>query len=238
MPDGSSDPLQSACYPLVPFSSRISEGRFAWQGQDVQLPPMPPAAPHALHGFGWRALWTVEERSETRTTFAWLHKGGDWPWSFEARQTFALTPRAFVMTLSVNNLDKTPMPLGLGLHPHFPGTPTLEISAEGLWTADYDDPIPQRLVPFDGTLPDPVDHCLTGWSGEAVLRWPDRIVRLTATPPLGHLHIYAPRGRAFLCAEPVSHAPDALNRAPAEMIALAPGETVSASARIEVLPPR
>src|SRR5262245_32003220 len=50
--DGPSDRL--ACFPLVPFSNRIRNGRFQFGGRAVTLPPNRYVAPHALHGDGWQ----------------------------------------------------------------------------------------------------------------------------------------------------------------------------------------
>ena len=43
-----------ACFPLVPFSNRIRDGRFAFGGHTVALPLNQPPQPHALHG-AWLA---------------------------------------------------------------------------------------------------------------------------------------------------------------------------------------
>ena len=48
-------PLQTAGFPLFPFSGRISEGRFAWNGRDVSLAPNFLPEPHAIHGQAWHA---------------------------------------------------------------------------------------------------------------------------------------------------------------------------------------
>ncbi|WP_083760950.1 hypothetical protein [Novosphingobium aromaticivorans] len=46
--------LDAACFHIVPFCNRISEGRFAMDGVDHCLPSNFPKAwhPHALHGYG------------------------------------------------------------------------------------------------------------------------------------------------------------------------------------------
>jgi aldose 1-epimerase len=43
----------------------------------------------------------------------------DWPWCFEAVQDFQLVQDALTLSMSVRNLDKRPMPAGLGRHPYF-----------------------------------------------------------------------------------------------------------------------
>lgn len=61
MAAGASDALFTASFPLVPFCNRIPHGRFTFQGREVVLPPNLGDHPHALHGQGWRAAWTVEK---------------------------------------------------------------------------------------------------------------------------------------------------------------------------------
>jgi aldose 1-epimerase len=47
-----------------------------------------------------------------------------------------------------------------------------------------------------------------------------------------NLHLYAPADSSALCLEPVSHTPDAANRAPEELIVLPPGCAASMSLMI------
>src|SRR3984957_9975826 len=53
------DPLDTACFPMVPFVNRIAYGRFEFGGRTVQLERNWSEDPHPLHGQGWRKPWTV-----------------------------------------------------------------------------------------------------------------------------------------------------------------------------------
>src|SRR5690606_31695334 len=59
MPPGATHPLESACFPLVPWCNRIRDARFEWRGREVSLPANFPPEPHSLHGLGWLQPWTV-----------------------------------------------------------------------------------------------------------------------------------------------------------------------------------
>jgi aldose 1-epimerase len=48
-----------ACYPLVPFSNRIREGRFAFEGTEHCLERNFGDQPHTIHGTGWQRAWEV-----------------------------------------------------------------------------------------------------------------------------------------------------------------------------------
>ena len=81
-PPGATGPLQAACFPLVPYANRIDHGRFRFEGQAFDVGATPGFEPHALHGLGWLAPWSVK-RAEADTavlTFA-QPAGPGWPWS-------------------------------------------------------------------------------------------------------------------------------------------------------------
>ncbi len=80
-----------------------------------------------------------------------------------------------------------------------------------------------------------LDTAYTGWSGTAVIDWPEWGARLTmrAHGPVGHLVVYTPPGEPYFCAEPVSNCTDAINlaasgRTDTGMIELPAGQSVQA----------
>lgn len=243
---GSADRL--ACFPLVPFSNRIRDGRFVFGRRCIRVPPGRPPQRHPLHGHGWQRPWTVTERGASRVALELDHAGDAWPFPYRARQDFVLTADELAVTLSVENRGREPMPVGLGLHPYFPRTPRCRLFAPvtAMWATDADllptglvaaDP---RLCAGDGLPVDEValDNAFAGWSGHARIRWPERDValELDADPPLAFLVVYSPAGASFFCAEPASHCTDAFNlatqaRTDTGMLTLAPRGRVAATVR-------
>lgn len=239
-PDGATDILETACFPLVPYANRIAQGRFNCDGQRVALPVLDRFAPHALHGDGWLAPWHLLERTEFAASFVYRHEGGAWPWPYEAVQAFTLTGSGLRIDLSVLNAAETPMPAGLGLHPYFPvdGQTRLALKADAVWAVDG------GLIPTAPVSPDQVfdwstgprvaeapfvDHCYAGWDGTARLSGPDRTTTLAASPNAAWAHVYAP-GQDFCCVEPVTHRPDAVHAPDSEtsgLAVLAPGRALS-----------
>ena len=71
---GQSDPLGMSCFPLVPFSGRIRDGRFSFQGRQIQLPLNFLPHPHAIHGHGWKQPWTVIEQSTYKLIIEYRHQ--------------------------------------------------------------------------------------------------------------------------------------------------------------------
>lgn len=245
-PEGADDPLQTACFPLVPYANRIDGGRFVFDGRAVRLTPTPGFEPHALHGEGWRRPWSVVDADSRSVTLALEHPRGDWPWRWTARQDVALDEAGLSLSLSLTNTDDDPMPAGLGLHPWFirPGEGRLMLEAGAVWRVDA------RLIPTalaapagvfdwaDGPRIDDapfVDNAYAGWDGIARIADEARMVTLEASANAAWAHVYAPRGEGFVCIEPVTHRPDALNAPAGEasgLVVLLPGETMAMSLRI------
>lgn len=247
----STGPLDLACFPLVPFVNRVRGGRFAFRGREVGLRPNLRGDPSPLHGQGWRAPWAVASAGATEAELVFRHAPGEWPWAYEARQQFALDPEGLTVLLSCTNEAEEPMPCGLGLHPYFPCEAATRIDAEVgcAWTVD-EQVLPVEKVPAEGRygLRDRLicgqglDNGFGGWSGLARIETPGLPFRiLLSSPDAAFLHVYSPGSGGFFAAEPVSHANAALN-APEEdwpelgLRVLAPGETMSLTMRIDVIP--
>jgi aldose 1-epimerase len=245
-PAEATDPLDTACFPLVPYANRIAGGRFAFGGREAALEVLPRFAPNALHGDGWRAPWRVLRSGADGVELVFEHAAGGWPWTYEARQVFSLSQAGMTVGLSIRNLDSAPMPAGLGLHPYFPAGPDsrLTVEAIGVWTVD-ETLIPTRLAP-PAAIQDwahgpslgeaaAVDHCYAGWTGPARLSQGDLTVLVSASPEAGWLHVFTPAGAGYACLEPVTHRPDAVNAPDGEvsgLVALAPGESLAMSMTI------
>ena len=247
-PSGPFPPNMSACFPLVPYSNRIREGRFRFDGREHRLAANFAPSRHSIHGHGWKLPWRVAERSATGLALSYEHVGSDWPAPYRAEQRFTLDGGALTVEIAVTNLGDAAMPAGLGLHPYFPRTPGCRLTAgvARIWATDAE-VMPTGLVemaegadPSHGLLPAQavLDNCFTGFSGRAVIDWPGRGASLTleADPALAFLVVYTPPGADFFCVEPVSHCTDAVNLAAAGhgdtgLRTLGPGERFAASVR-------
>ena len=243
MPTGATDPLEAACFPLVPWCNRIRDGRFEWNGRTVQLPANFPPEPHSLHGLGWQSPWTVTAEAGFKCALGHSYDGaGAWPWAYDAEQRIRLGSQGCAITLDVTNRGGTPMPCGLGLHPYlrrrsetrvrFAATGMLEVDGSLIPTGAVVRPDAFADWAAGAGLPSQtIDRCFSGWSGSAAITDDLGTITLEARGA-PFLHLYAPADGTALCLEPVSHSPDAPNRAPAEMIVLAPRCTASLTLRI------
>jgi aldose 1-epimerase len=217
--------VQGSCYPLVPFSNRIADGRFVFEGRQIAVPSNWPGQRHPMHGDGWSHAWAVVESSAKVAEIVYLHDGrSGWPFRYRASQRFRLNDDRLEIEIAVENRESYAVPAGLGLHPFFVREADCELffHADEVWLTDAEVlPTELKVVPEEwefehGRRPDAValDNCFAGWTGVATIRWPSRGLRLAlqASEIFRHLVIYTPPGRSFFCAEPVSHASGAIGR--------------------------
>lgn len=238
-------------FPLVPFSNRIADGRFSWAGIDHRLRPNFPGEPHAVHGEGFQARWSVAALGETHAVLVHDHDAaadGAWPFPYRAVQRFDWRPGHLVVTITIENRAAMPAPAGLGLHPYFAlgEGARLTLRAGRLWQRDARKlpisagPVPPELhLDRGGDFPSlGLDHCLSGWDGRARLDWPDRGIGLemTADPVFAHVMVASPLSAVHGAVEPVTHVPDPFaveRREPGAsgLATLAPGEIFGGTVR-------
>ena len=247
----------TSSYPLVPYSNRIGDGRFRFEGVDYALRPNASISEHPLHGIGWLRAWTVTAATRNSVALSMTHacRGADdaeWPWTFAATQTIALDEHGLRMTMSVTNHDSRAMPAGIGMHPFFPKSPNmlLRFAVDAVWLND------ERMLPRERCDVPPewnfasgrpladltVDNCFAGWARSALLTWPERhwALRLEASEAFNHLIVFTSPGRDSVAIEPVSHVNNAVNLAAARddtgLVILAPGATLSGSFTLTPMP--
>jgi aldose 1-epimerase len=246
------DPLCASSFPLVPFSNRIADGRFAFQGRVYQLARNLRPEPHAIHGDGWQSPWLVEQASAGRAELSFRHAVTGTPLDYRARQIFALHEDGLEIALELTNAGASPMPAGIGQHPYLirTGGVTLRARLDHVWLPD-ERMIPQQRVPLpaawdfaDGLrlASLDLDHCFGGWDGRAELHWPelDLTLVIEAGPIFRHLVIYVPPGQDFFCIEPVSHVNDGFNMLErgvegTGVRVLAPGQTLEGAVRFRIV---
>ena len=244
-------PTSLASFPLVPFVNRVRGGAFSFRGRRVTLAQNMPPDPSPLHGQGWLGAWDVERLGADHAELVYRHAADEWPWAYEARQSFVLDEDGLTLVLTCTNLSVEPMPCGLGQHPYFLCTARtrLDTGVATVWTID-EHVLPVEQVPAKGRFDladrlvcgQDLDHGFGGWSGRAVISDPDLPFRIAmSSPDARFFQLYSPASGGIFVAEPVTHANAAMN-APEEewaqlgMRVLEPGETMSLTMRVEMLP--
>jgi aldose 1-epimerase len=244
----SRSPLQLSSFPLVPYSNRIGYGRFPWKNETIQVTPNFAPEPHSIHGTGWQNIWHVEQKDANAVSLHYRHNGNaDWPWSFDARQDIQVSADSLRMDLYATNLSDHAVPLAFGHHPYFDQSgAALEFSASKVWhngdnglpvhamapTGDFDFETAHQVMGRN------VDHCFTGWNGEARIWWADRALQLKITSSLRAVVVYIPKGGDRFCFEPVPNVTNALNLAGEEpqLPLVEPGASVHSFVVLKAIP--
>lgn len=250
---------QCASFVLLPYSNRIRDARFTFEGQDVQLQPNTGSG-LAQHGDVRNRPWTVTRVSDSHlvgTFDSRDHADINWPWAFTAQVEYRLHGPHLDTTVTLTSADTRDMPAGMGLHPYFQRLqdgidPALAFDAPLTYDTDErsltvggarevrpqeDHRAPERV----GTRQ--IDRTFTAWDGVVRLDWsagggPPRALVQTADNAYSHLVVFtAPDGSLAL--EPVSHATDAFNLAAqgvagVDMRVLSPGQSLAGTARISL----
>ena len=216
-------PTQTSCFPLVPYSNRIRDGKFVYQRQIVNIAGAFADYNHALHGLGWTNPWKIDQFSAAHCVCTYRHEANQWPWSFTARQHITLGNGHLMMALSITNDSHTNMPAGLGFHPYFPAknTAKLRFHADGVWMAG-DDILPTEWIALPpkwnfshglNVAGMSVDHCFTGLGTMAQIDWTNARYGLDIHIDRAQQWavVYVPKDEPYFCFEPVSHMNDAHN---------------------------
>ncbi len=260
MPDttaGDSD-LKASSFLLVPYSNRIENGHFTFQGKEYQLAN---GARHASHGDVRGRPWQITEQSATTIACAIDSRSfGDmnWPWPFTATVSYALKENTLASQLTVTNKGETSMPAGLGWHPYYNRTLMregeeirLHFQAPLVYPDANDNRIPsgpaQPLAPNQDfheeralTPENFIDACFYGYDGGGTIAWPESGVRLRyrASANCQHLILFNP-AKPYFAAEPVTNANNGVNLFAADdptsgVQTLQPGETLVATFDVQV----
>jgi aldose 1-epimerase len=130
---------KAGCYPLLPFSNRIRDGRFQWGGREIRLAPHPGQA-HAMHGLAHARAWAVERltASSIELGLCYVPEADNWPWPFTATQTLVLSESGLDAVMTLRNDGDSSMPAGGGFHPYFARTPDtrVQFDAVTMWPTD------------------------------------------------------------------------------------------------------
>ena len=230
LPEGADPNAGGAgAFVMAPWANRLDAGRVGGFGR---VPVNRRAEGTAIHGLLRERPWTLLAAAPDRVELAQAGAAESLPWRWRARLAIRLGT-AVEIALGIENAGDAPMVFGSGWHPFFlhpPGT-RLRFAARRRCTTDAR-MLPTALLPttgLAGAVPAGLDTAFEGWDGQAEIQRPDLILRLAAHGAWARgLQVFHPPGRGFLCVEPVSHLPDAVNRPwLGAMDVLAPGERLA-----------
>lgn len=113
---------------LVPWPNRIRDGRYTFDGRDLQLPVNEVRRNNASHGLVRWAPWTLEELTEGSVSLLLrLMAQPGYPWTLDLHVVYDLSADGLTVTLTATNLNSSAAPYAAGAHPYL----TLGGGAEG-----------------------------------------------------------------------------------------------------------
>lgn len=210
-------PGKLACFPLAPWSNRVSAGGFDCPDGWLTLTPNSLTDPLPIHGSAWQQPWQVAAQSRNDAV---LQLDSTTPFAYRAWQRFHLNEGRLSIELHVTHLAERAAWHGLGLHPYLPRTPDTRLQAKAghVWMCDASKlPTQLNAVPADWdfqalkALPHRlVDNGFCEWDGHCLIQQPDLGYELHCQATGSDVFLlYCPPGLDFFCIEPVSHPVDA-----------------------------
>jgi len=104
---------------LAPWPNRVRDGKYAFQGRDLQLPLSEPAHGNASHGLVRWAAWSVEERTAHSVSLVYRSMAQPgYPWTLDLHVLYDLSADGLTVTSTATNLAAGPAPYAQGAHPY------------------------------------------------------------------------------------------------------------------------
>ncbi|MFP5369623.1 MAG: aldose epimerase, partial [Actinomycetes bacterium] len=104
---------------LVPWPNRVRDGRWTWQGRDLQLDVSSPDQPHALHGLvAWQPWAVLEAAADTASVATVLEPHPGYPFRLAVAVDYVLTADRLTTTVRVRNPGPRAAPVAVGMHPY------------------------------------------------------------------------------------------------------------------------
>lgn len=143
--------------PLIPWPNRIRQGRYEWDGQQLQVPINEIGKGNANHGFTRTLNWQVTANGphEAVATLR-LHPQQGYPFILDLAITYTLGPQGLTVTQTARNVGADACPYGYGAHPYLTvGTDLVDEAVLTVPAATYlladDAQIPVGRAAVEGT---------------------------------------------------------------------------------------
>lgn len=250
------NPSNFSSFTLAPFSNRIKNARFEFEGETHQLRATTDDGntQHGdVRGRPWRQVHADAYALEYMLTTK-AFEDFNFPFPFIITLTYRLERNTLELSLRLKNIGDRAMPAGFGIHPYFNRTLAhsneveLGFHAAAHYTLDSDSLPTGKVVrpkgDFDFSTPkalreQKMNDLYRGWSEPVTLTWPNVAqLRLYADPIFEHLIIFT-HADGSLAVEPVSNANDGFNlltqgESGSGVQILDPGESLHGSIKLKL----
>ncbi len=229
-------PFKFGSYTMAPWSNRIPQGKFEFEGKKYRLRINFPDNT-TIHGDVRYRPWRIQTDSPEKfvaTLDSRDFPDFNYPFKLKFKHTLELRNNCLTMSLFMENVDQVNAPVGMGFHPFFKRRLT-ERDEDAVLLLPAEKVYPDmKCIPTGPAAPvsgktdlrsekylgNPnLDHCYTGLTGNVVrliYKGSKAEVRYEFDPVFTHMVIYAPQdeqGRAkdFVAIEPVTHVNNGFN---------------------------
>lgn len=247
--------LNEANFHMLPYSNRIRDGKFNFEGKAIELEN---GARHAIHGALRKLPWMVENQTDASLHCSYDSTKGpniNWPWPIHATIKYELQNRKLLSVIELTNKGESAMPAGGGWHPYFlnevlGSNARVQMDVSGIFPDEAGDCLPDGApvtIPQTHNYtqlrflePDQrIDCCLSGFKRHAHIQWTEAGIALAmqASANCEYLVFFNPDAPHFAI-EPVTNANDAFNLyeqgIESGVQILAPGETLQMTFSLEL----
>ena len=242
---------------LAPWPNRVTDGRYEFGGEALQLSLTEPARGHALHGLAsWLDFSLASGSANSVTLEAIIEPQAGYPWRVLVSVANTLSDDGLATTVTASNLSEAAAPFGTGPHPYLVAGPgrvddwTFELPAATVLQVTPDrliptEPLDVETAGFDWRTPRPIgdtfiDHAFTDLvrddAGVATVRLlsGDTGVEMAWGPECPWVQIHTAdqpdpaSSRRGLAVEPMTCPPDAFNSG-TDLVVIGAGGSTSAS---------
>ncbi|MCS5497964.1 aldose 1-epimerase family protein [Cnuibacter physcomitrellae] len=136
---------------LAPWPNRVVDGRYTWEGAELQLPLTEPSRGHALHGLAsWLDFSATEVSPDAITLSATVEPQAGYPFRVEVVVEYRLDADGLRTTVTGTNVGEGVAPFGTGPHPYLvAGDSPLDEWTLSLPAETVLEVTPDRLIPTD-----------------------------------------------------------------------------------------
>jgi aldose 1-epimerase len=104
---------------LAPWPNRLAEGRYVWDGEDLQVPVNEASTGSAIHGLVRWTSWRAVEREPARVVLEHvLHPQPGYPFAVRLRIAYSLSEVGLSVRTEAENVGDRACPFGVGHHPY------------------------------------------------------------------------------------------------------------------------
>jgi aldose 1-epimerase len=141
--------------PLLPWPNRLADGRYEFDGEQMQLPIDEIARRNAIHGLTRYVNWTLADRAEDRVIVTYrLYPRHGYPFTLDLQIDYALDESGLTVRTTAHNVGQRKLPFGAGQHPYFTvGTELVDSAELQLPAQSRLELDPERRLPTGNALP-------------------------------------------------------------------------------------